>query len=78
MGCMMGSVPGRGRERVFSLRHCIHTGSDANPASFSVGISTRALSLGVKRLGHEADHSIPSSTEVKTTFPKCLHGMMLN
>jgi len=24
-----------------------------------------ALSLGVKRLGHEADHSLPSSAEVK-------------
>jgi hypothetical protein len=27
-----------------------------------------ALSLGVKRLGHEADHSSPSSSEVKNAW----------
>jgi len=43
-----------------------------------------ALSLGVKRLGHEADHSTPSCSEVKyewsytSTPPIYLYGMVLN
>jgi hypothetical protein len=43
-----------------------------------------ALSLGVKWPGHEADHSPPSSAEVKnawsctSTPPICLHGMVLS
>jgi hypothetical protein len=32
--------------------------------SFSVPLMTKALSVGVKRLGSEADHSPPSSAEV--------------
>jgi len=42
------------------------------------------LSPGVKRSWHEADHSLPSSTEVKnawsytSTFPVRLHGVVLN
>jgi len=34
---------------------------------------TGALSLGVKRPGHEADHSPPSSTEVKEWVELYLH-----
>jgi hypothetical protein len=43
-----------------------------------------ALSLGVKRLGREADHSLPSSTEVKEYVelylhsPIRFHGMVLS
>jgi hypothetical protein len=43
-----------------------------------------ALSLGVKRLGREADHSPPSSAEVKnawiytSTPPIRLHGVVLS
>jgi hypothetical protein len=42
-----------------------------------------ALSFGVKQLGHEADHSPPSSAEVKnewiyTSTPSHLHGMVLS
>jgi hypothetical protein len=43
-----------------------------------------ALSLGVKRPGHEADHSPPSSAEVKnawsytSTPPIRLHGVVLS
>jgi len=43
-----------------------------------------ALSLGVKQLGHEANHSLPSISEVKnawsytSTPPLCLHGMVLS
>jgi hypothetical protein len=44
----------------------------------------RALSLGAKRPGREADHSPPSSAEVKkswsyTSIPStCLHGVVLS
>jgi hypothetical protein len=43
-----------------------------------------ALSLGLKWLGHEAEHSPPSSAEVKhvwsytSTPPACLHGVVLS
>jgi len=43
-----------------------------------------ALSLGVKRLGCEADHSPPPSAEVKNVWsytsspPVCLHGVVLS
>jgi hypothetical protein len=51
------------RIRDFPLFHSIQTGSGANTASYPVGIG--ALSPGVKRSGHEADNSPPSSAEVK-------------
>jgi hypothetical protein len=47
----------------FSLHHRLQNGSGAHPASYPMG--TRGLSLGVKRPGREADHSPPSSAEVK-------------
>jgi hypothetical protein len=47
----------------FSLHHRIKNGSVAHPASYQMG--TRGLSMGVKRPGREADHSPPSSAEVK-------------
>jgi hypothetical protein len=47
----------------FSLHHRVQDGSGAHPASYPMGI--RALSVGVKRPGSEADHSPPSSAEVK-------------
>jgi hypothetical protein len=46
--------------------------------------STGALSLGIKWLGHEADHSPPSSAEVKnawsyiSTSPTRLRGVTRN
>jgi hypothetical protein len=46
----------------FSLHHRVQTGSGAQPA-YPVG--TRGSFLGVKRPGHEADHSSQSSAEVK-------------
>jgi hypothetical protein len=45
----------------FSLNHRVQTGSGAHPAS----MGTRGTSLGIKRPGREADHSPPSSAEVK-------------
>jgi hypothetical protein len=46
-----------------SLHHRVQSGSGAHPASYPMG--TRALSVVVKRLEREADHSPPSSAEVK-------------
>jgi hypothetical protein len=47
----------------FSLHYRVQNGSGAHPASYPMG--TRAVSLQVKRPGREADHSPPSSAEVK-------------
>jgi hypothetical protein len=48
----------------FSLHHrCVQNSSGAHPASYPMGI--KALSLGVKRPERQADHSPPSSAEVK-------------
>jgi hypothetical protein len=43
--------------------HEVKTGYEAHPASHPM--ETGGFSLGVKRPGHEADHSPPSSAEVK-------------
>jgi hypothetical protein len=66
----------------FSLHHRIQNGSGApqSPIRWVPG----ALSLGVKRPGREADHSIPYSAEVKnawsytSTPPVRLHGVVLS
>jgi hypothetical protein len=47
----------------FSLRHHVQTGSGAHPASYPVG--TGGCFPGANRPVHEADHSPPSSAEVK-------------
>jgi hypothetical protein len=47
----------------FSLHHRVRKGCAAHPASYPLG--TRGSFLGVKRPGREADHSPPSSAEVK-------------
>jgi hypothetical protein len=66
----------------FSLHHRVQNGSGAHPASYPMG--TRALSLGIKRRGCEADHSPLSSAEVKkawsyTSTPAvCSHGVVLS
>jgi hypothetical protein len=60
---------GKGRKvifcsiRNFSLHHRVQTGSGAHPASYPMG--TRGSFPGVKLPEHEADHSPPSSAEVK-------------
>jgi hypothetical protein len=46
-----------------SLFHGIQTSSGAHPASYPMG--TGGSFPGVKWQGHEADHSLPSSAEVK-------------
>jgi hypothetical protein len=50
----------------FSLRHRLHTGSGAHPASFPMGTG-RSFS-GVKWPGREADYSPPSGAEVKNAW----------
>jgi hypothetical protein len=44
----------------------VQTGFGAHPASNPIG--TGGLSQGLKRLGYEADHSSPTSAEVKKTW----------
>jgi hypothetical protein len=66
----------------FSLHHRVQTGSGIRTHSYPMG--TRGLSLGIKRSGREADHSPPSSAEVKEgvelypTLPILLHGVILS
>jgi hypothetical protein len=56
MGWMVGTGFPEGA-RDFSLLHRVH------PASYPMG--TEGSSMGIKRLGHEADHSTPSSAMAK-------------
>jgi len=61
----------------FSLSHCIQTGSEAQSASYPVGIGD--FSPGLKWLGRETYHSLPSSAEVKYVWsytPTPLHTFM--
>jgi hypothetical protein len=52
-----GSIAGRG-ERIFPVAS-VQTGSGAHPASCRIGTGGKA------RPGRDADHSLPSSAEVK-------------
>jgi hypothetical protein len=47
----------------FSLLHIVQTGSGVHPTSYKMG--TGGFSPEVKRQGREADHSPPTSAEVK-------------
>jgi hypothetical protein len=65
----------------FSLLHSVQTDSEAHPASCPMG--TGDLSPGVKRQWREADHSPPSSAEVRNVevylhFSIYLLGIVLN
>jgi hypothetical protein len=65
-----GSVPSRARE--FHL-HNIQTGSESHPAP--IQWASVAVSPGVKRQERGADHSPPTSAEVKSggATPSLLH-----
>jgi hypothetical protein len=57
-----GSIPTEAED--FSSSLCVQTGSGAHPASCTVG--TRGpFPAGKSQPGHDADHSPPSSAEVK-------------
>jgi hypothetical protein len=66
----------------FSLHHRVQNGSGAHPASYPMG--TGGSFTGDKVPGREADHSPPSSAEVKnawsyTSTPLIrLHGVVLS
>jgi hypothetical protein len=66
----------------FSLHHRVQKSSEAHPASYPM--VKGVLFLGLKRPVREADHSPPSSAEVKnawnytSTLPISLHGVVLN
>jgi hypothetical protein len=47
----------------FSFLHIVQTGSGVHPTSYKIG--TGGSFPGVKRQGREADHSLPTSAEVK-------------
>jgi len=67
----------------FSFHHHIQSGSEAHPTSYPMGV-LGALSLGIKQLGHEADHPLPSSAQVKNAWSYTStrhirpHGVVLN
>jgi hypothetical protein len=48
----------------FSLLHSVQTGSGAHQASYPMGTRGR-FPRGLNRQGREADHSPPTSAEVK-------------
>jgi hypothetical protein len=56
-----GWIPSRSKIFLYSTQ----TGSEVYPASYPLGY--RGLSRGAKRPGREADHSSPSSAEVKNS-----------
>jgi hypothetical protein len=57
-----GLIPDRGRG--FSSSLCVQTGSGAHPASCPMG-NGASFPRGKEQLGHDVDHSPPSSAEVK-------------
>jgi hypothetical protein len=65
------------REYIYVL-HSVQTESGAHPASYSMG--TWGNFLGMKRLGLEADHSLPFNAEVKNggAIPPLSHMSLWN
>jgi hypothetical protein len=58
----------------FSLHHRFQTVSGAYTASYPMG-TTEGPFPGVKQPGREADHSLPSSAEVKECVDLYLHSL---
>jgi hypothetical protein len=57
-----------GGKGYFSLRHRVQTGSGSHPASYLMG--TGSFSPALKWPEREADHSPPSSVEVKNVWSR--------
>jgi hypothetical protein len=55
-----GSIPSKGKG--FSSSFCVQTSSEVHPASYAMGKGGNA------RPGRNADHSPPSSAEVKNEY----------
>jgi hypothetical protein len=75
----LSSVPLQGQD--FSPVHSVQTGSRVRVASCPIG--TCGSFTGVKQQGREADHSLPSSAEVRMVElylrpAICLHDIRLN
>jgi hypothetical protein len=68
------SSPGRVKNFLFSTLSRPALGCTKSPIQWVLG----ALSAGVKRLGREADRSLPASVEVKKIWILRLHGEVLN
>jgi hypothetical protein len=47
-------------DQELTLLHIVQTGSEAHPTSYQMGTGGRGFSPGLKRQGHEADHSLTS------------------
>jgi hypothetical protein len=73
VGMKTGSIPGRGKRFVSSAEHPYRLWD--LPSQPSIQWVPGALSPGVKWPGHEANHSPPSSAEVKNVeaMPPPLH-----
>jgi hypothetical protein len=74
-----GSIPGRGKIFLFSIGAKSALRPTQIPMQWELGVTSQ----GVKQPGHETDHSLPTSTEVKNggaipPLPLCLHGRVLN
>jgi hypothetical protein len=57
----------------FSLHHRVQNGSGTPPPQTPIQWVPEALSLGVKWMEREADHSPPSSAEIKEWVELYLH-----
>jgi hypothetical protein len=66
-----GSIPCKGNDGIFSLRHRVKTSPGVYPASYP--IRTGASFRGRKRPWREADHSLPCNSEVKKCVELYLH-----
>jgi hypothetical protein len=62
--------------QAFSFLHIAQTGSGVHSTSYPMGKGKGALSPGVKRPGRVADHSLPTSAEVKKTRVLCIHSLI--
>jgi hypothetical protein len=74
-GWMMGVGVSAGAGN-FSLHHRVQTGIGTHPASYPMGTGG-SCPRGEKRAGHEADHSPPSSVEVKECMELYLHSSLV-
>jgi hypothetical protein len=61
-----GGSSSPGRVKIFSLLYIVQTGSGVHPTSYKMG--TGGSFPEVKRQGREADHSPPTSAEVKNMW----------